>query len=155
MGWLIAVLVLETLVIIALVLMLMFLEPWKQFWATIRQKPFLRVIIENTNGDEEGMVKVNANHNYQFLWKLDQAYTNLGNNTDYEANMPDHAKIAIFMDDITGDIAEPYRSDVGPSAEEMEEDGVPMFLNGGEEVKQVIDLADTLKQKGAKVDIAT
>lgn len=152
MSWLISFLVLETLAIIALILILYFLEPVKQLWATIRQKPYIRIIIENTNNSEEGMVKVNANHNYQFMWKLDQAYTKLGNNTDYEANMPDHAKIAVFMDDITSDIADPYRQDVSPGTEETEE-GVPMFLNGGEEVKQIVDLADTLKSKGSNIDV--
>lgn len=152
MGWLIALLVLETLAIITLSLILYFLEPVKQFWATIRQKPYLRIVMENTEESEEGMVRINANHNYQFMWKLDRTYMNLGNNTDYEANMPDHAKIAVFMDDITTDIAEPYRSEYGPGPEETEE-GVPMFLNGGEEVKQVVDLADTLKQQGSKVDV--
>ena len=153
MGWLIALIVVLVLVIVALSLILAFLEPWKQFWATIRQQPYFRVIIENTKGEEDGMVKINANHNYQFLWKLDKSYQSLGGATDYEATMPDHAKVAIFLDDITTDIAEPYRPDIMPGGDQEMEEGVPMYLNGGQEVKQVVDLADTLNQKGASVGV--
>lgn len=154
MWWMITLLVLETLAIIGMALMLKYYEPVKKFLATIQQKPHFRVIIRNTADTEEGMAKIDSEFNTQFLWVLDRAYSKLGS-SDYDANMPDHAKIAIFIDDITSDVAEQYRPDLPPDmGEDIDANVPPMFLNGGPDGRQVVDLAKTIHDKtGATVEV--
>ena len=130
------------LVIIALSLALKFYDPVCKFWATIRQRPYLRIVIRNTKEGEDGIAQIDADYNPQFMWDLDRYYGKLGKGIDYDATMPDNAKIAIFMDDVTADVAEQYRPDMPPEFSDGLDDQVPpMFLNGGQEVKQVVDIA--------------
>lgn len=152
-AFLVTLLVLESLAILGLCLALYFLDPLKKFWTTIRQRPYLQVVIRNSKTNEDGMVKIEAEHNYQFLLQLDQAYSRLGPGVDWDALMPDHAKVAVFISDVTSDIAEPYRRDVTPEGPEEPADAPPMYLSGGQEVRQVVDIADALHRKGRSVDL--
>lgn len=154
MWWLITLLVLETLALIAMGLMLKYYEPVKKFIATVQQKPHFRVIIRNTTGDEDGMAKIDSEFNTQFLWELDRGYASLGN-SDYDANMPDHAKIAIFIDDITTDVADKYRPDLPPEmGEDIDANVPPMFMQGGPEAKTVVDLAKKIhSDTGATLEV--
>jgi len=152
-AFLVTLVILESFAILCLCVALYFLDPLKRFWTTIRQRPYLQVVIRNSKTDEDGMVKIEAEHNYQFLLQLDQAYSRLGAAVDWDARMPDHAKIAIFISDITSDVAEPYRNDVAPREPEDTGDAPPMYLNGGQEVRQVIDIANAIQRSGKGVDL--
>ena len=154
MWWMTTLLVLEAIAIIAMALTIKYYEPMMKFIATVQQKPHFRVIIRNATGEEDGIAKIDSEFNTQFLWELDKVYNSLGN-SDYDPNMPDHAKIAIFIDDITSDVADKYRPDLPPEmGEDIDAHVPPMFLNGGPEAKQVVDLAKTIHDKtGATVEV--
>ena len=149
----ITLLVLETLALIGLGLALRFYDPVNKLLTTIQQKPYLRIVIRHSKGEEDGIAKINADFNHQFLWDLDRYYSALGD-TDYDPTMPDHVKIALFMDDVTADVAEQYRPNLPPEMGEDIGDGVPVMpLFGGPEAKTVVDLADKIhKTTGATLE---
>ena len=152
MGTLIIILMI--LVIIALSLALRFYDPVCKFIATIQQKPYLRIVIRSTKNQEDGIAQIDADYNPQFMWDLDRYYAALGKGFDYDPVMPDNAKIAIFMDDVTADVADKYRPDVPPElSDELGDNIPPMSMHGGEPVKQVVDIADALEKKNISLEV--
>lgn len=120
-------------------------KPWwtitKRHLATLMGKPYFKVTIFETG---RGQVGIDAQYNIHFIYQLDGIYSAAGA-THYNRDMEEQAKIAIYLYDSIGQIAENYMP--LPTAEQIEgmdlDDGVPpMALNGGEEVRQVVDLAN-------------
>lgn len=119
-----------------------FVKPWLTILVktlyTIAGKPYLKVTITN---QKDGMVGVDAIYNPHFIYQLDNDYRR-GGATHYDVTAPDNEKIAIYVYDAFGSIAENYIP--LPQIEDEDEDlgaNIPtMAIRGGQEVKQVVDI---------------
>jgi hypothetical protein len=118
-------------------------KPWLTIFTknvyTLLGKPYLKVIITN---HKEEMVGIDAHFNVHFIYNIDQQYLN-SKVTGYNTSMPENEKIAFFLHDSIIALTEKYLPPLRSFNEEDIEDAPPMsFRDGGEPVKQVVDLAD-------------
>jgi len=131
-------------------------RPWwtiiKLHAFTMLGKPYFKVFIFQT--DRVGNVGIDAHFNIHFIYELDNAYE-LAKATHFNKHLDDNAKVAIYLSDNLGQIAEQYLpvdSEVQDLINEsLTGDVPPMTLQGGEEVRQVVDLAD--RGKDSTLDI--
>ena len=113
-------------------------------------KPYFKVIMWRT---AEGQMAIDAHHNIHFIYELDRIYK-AAQSDYYDDSLDDQAKLAIYLYDTLGNIAEQYMP-VEQLVSELEDIGadVPaLAFRGGEEVRQVVDLADQPAQ-GGRLDI--
>jgi hypothetical protein len=131
-------------------------RPWwtmtKLHLSTMFGKPYLKVFIFQT--DRVGNVGIDAHFNIHFIYELDNAYE-LVKATHYDKHLDDNAKVAIYLSDNLGQIADQYLpvdSEVQDLIDESLAGNIPpMTLQGGEEVRQVVDLAD--RKRSSSLDI--
>ena len=131
-------------------------RPWwtlcKLHMSTILGKSYFKVFIFQT--DRVGNVGIDAHFNIHFIYELDNAYERVGA-THFDKNLDDNAKVAIYLSDNLGQIAEQYLpvdSEVQDLIDEsLGGDVPPMKLQGGKEVRQVVDLAD--REQNSTLDI--
>ncbi len=131
-------------------------RPWwtlcKLHMSTMLGKSYFKVFIFQT--DRVGNVGIDAHFNIHFIYELDNAYERVGA-THFDRNLDDNAKVAIYLSDNLGQIAEAYLpvdSEIQDLIDEsLDGDIPPMTLQGGEEVRQVVDLAD--RGKSSTLDI--
>lgn len=107
---------------------------------TLFGQPYFKVLIFQT--DRPGNVAIDTHYNYHFLYSLDAIYKQAGSDY-YDPSMEEQGKIAIYLYDTVGNIAENY---MPPEELEVDENDIgadvpAMFNMGGEEVRQVVDLA--------------
>jgi len=108
---------------------------------TMFGKPYFKVIMFHNK--EIGQVAIDAHYNVHFLYQLDAAYARAGSDY-YEPGLEEQAKIAIYMYDTAGGIAENYMppEELILGDDDIAPDVPGMAFRGGEEVRQVVDLAD-------------
>ena len=131
-------------------------RPWwtllKLHVSTMFGKPYFKAFIFQT--DQVGNVGIDAHYNIHFIYDLDNAYELVGA-AQYNKHLDNNAKVAIYLADNLGQIADKYLpvdSEVQDLIDEsLTGDIPPMTLQGGEEVRQVVDLAD--RQRDSKLDI--
>lgn len=120
-------------------------RPWFTIIAlnlyTLLGKPYFKVFIFQT--DAVGNVGIDAHYNIHFIYELDAAYAKAGSDY-YDASLAQQEKVAIYLYDTTGNIAEKY---MPPEELILGEDDIGadipgMAFRGGEEVRQVVDLAE-------------
>jgi hypothetical protein len=108
---------------------------------TMLGKPYFKVFIFQT--DRVGNVAIDAHYNIHFIYELDGVYA-MAKSDYYDRNLEQQAKVSIYLYDTLGNIAENYM----PPEELMFDENdigadVPaMGFRGGDEVRQVVDLAD-------------
>ena len=111
-------------------------------------RPYFRVTIGR--GKETGEATVDAQFNSLFIYELERVYKAKGDATVLDPMAPENEKVAIYMYDVIGNIAENYLPPEG-MPEDIGDD-VPMLgYRGGEEVKQIVDLGKEAKK--ANIDI--
>ena len=131
-------------------------RPWwtlvKLHVSNMLGKPYFKVFIFQT--DRVGNVGIDAHYNIHFIYELDNAYERAGA-THYNKHLDDNAKVAVYLSDNLGQIADnylPVDQEVQELIDESLAGGVPpMKLQGGEEVRQVVDLAD--RKENSTLDI--
>jgi hypothetical protein len=107
---------------------------------TMFGKPYFKVFIFQT---ERGNVAIDAHYNIHFIYELDGVYDQA--DTDYyDKNLEQQAKVAIYLYDTLGNIAENYMppEEIVLGEDDIGDDIPPLAFRGGEEVRQVVDLAD-------------
>lgn len=130
-------------------------RPWWTMLAmaiyTMLGKPYFKVFIFQT--DKVGNVAIDTHFNVHFIYQLDRTYRAAGAE-HYDENLEDQAKVAIYLYDTIGNIAENYMppEEVVIGEEDIGADVPPMAFRGGEEVRQVVDLADQ-PGTGSRLDI--
>lgn len=104
-------------------------------------KPYFKVLIFQT--DKVGNVAIDTYYNVHFLYALDAIYKQAGSDY-YDASIEEQGKIAIYLYDTIGNIAENYMpaEQLIVDEEDIGADVPAMFNMGGEEVRQVVDLAE-------------
>lgn len=123
-------------------------RPWLAIIAlnihTVLGKPYFKMIIFRTG---RGDTAIDAHFNIHFIYELDNAYAMAGSEY-YDSNFEDQAKVAIYMYDTIGNIAEKYMplEELVLDEDDIAADVPPMAFRGGEEVRQVVDLADREQQ---------
>ena len=84
-------------------------RPWLTILAlqahTLFGKPYFKVLIFQT--DTVGNVGIDAHYNLHFIYELDAAYAQAGSDY-YDPSIDKQGKIAIYLYDTTGNIAEKY-----------------------------------------------
>lgn len=111
-------------------------------------RPYFRTTF--SRGSEPGEATVDAQFNSLFIYELERVYKSKGDNTILDPMAPENEKIAVYMYDVIGNIAENYLPPEG-MPEEIDE-GVPMLgYRGGEEVKQIVDLGKEARK--SNIDI--
>ena len=116
-------------------------------------KPYFKVIMFQT--DKVGNVAIDAHYNIHFIYALDAAYAKAGSDY-YDPSLEQQEKVAIYMYDTTGNIAEKYMppEELILGEDDIAADVPGMAFRGGEEVRQVIDLADHPNNKnGSPLDV--
>jgi hypothetical protein len=108
---------------------------------TIMGKPYFKVIVFQTG--KVGTVAIDAHYNIHFIYALDAVYAQAGSDY-YDPSLEDQGKVAIYLYDTTGNIAENY---MPPEQLIVDEDDIAadvpvMGFRGGEEVRTVVDLAE-------------
>ena len=91
----------------------------------------------------DGEITIDPRYNYLFIKQLDKFYSESA--VDYDPNMPDEGKVALFISDFMNNIADGYLPEPEPEAQ-LEDDVLnipPLASRGGTEVKQVVDLGQT------------
>ena len=134
-------------------------RPWwtmlKKNLATLFGRPYFKVFIFEAGGI--GKVGIDAHYNIHFLYRLDAAYEAAGSDI-YERSMDEQAKISIYLYDTLGGIAENYAPmpDISSiTGDDIGADVPPLAFRGGEEVRQVVDLAQpqTQDERPTNLDI--
>lgn len=147
-----------SLIALAFVLLLISITPIRAFifhkpWLTILTKnlytfigkPYFKVSVFHHR--EIGQVGVDAQYNIHFLYRLDSAYE-AANVEYYNRGLSEEAKVAIYLYDTMGSIAENYMP-MPSELRNMDEEAEPMSLrDGGDPVKQVVDLAKSNDEGG-------
>ncbi len=120
------------------------------FLHTVRGKPYFKVFIWRT---EAGQTAIDAHHNIHFIYELDRTYAAAGSDY-YDANLEDQAKVAIYLYDTLGNIAENYMpvEQISLGEDDIGADVPALGWRGGEAVKQTIDLADN-PVSGSRLDV--
>ncbi len=119
-------------------------RPWWTMFVmalhTLMGKPYFKTFIWRT---DSGHSAIDAHHNIHFIYELDRMYAAAGSDY-YDQNLEDQAKIAIYLYDTIGNIAENYMppEEINIGEDDIGADVPPLAFRGGEEVKQVVDLAD-------------
>lgn len=108
---------------------------------TMLGKPYFKVLIFQT--DKVGNVAIDTYYNVHFLYALDAIYKQAGSDY-YDPSIEEQGKIAIYLYDTIGNIAENYMpaEQLILDEEDIGADVPAMAYRGGEEVRQVVDLAD-------------
>ena len=109
---------------------------------TLFGKPYFKVFFVRADGN--GGVGVDAHHNIHFIYELDNYYARAGAE-HYDRNMEEQAKVSIYLYDTMTNLAEhylPLDQEVQDVIDEMNEDAPPLAFRGGEEIRQVVDLAN-------------
>lgn len=129
----------------------------KKYWtivckglATLTGKPYFKVYL--FHHQQIGTVAIDAYYNSHFIYKLDQAYKE-NDAKHYKMTLPDEQKVAIYMYDVLGGIAENYINikDLYDDSDPYGEGVPPMSMHGGESVRQVVDLADNSNNSGIQI----
>ena len=121
-------------------------RPWwtivKLHLSTFMGRPYFKVFIFQT--DKIGNVGIDAHYNIHFLYALDAAYEEAGSDI-YSRGMDEQAKVSIYLYDTIGSIAENYMPapEIDLGEDDIGADIPAMGFRGGEEVRQVVDLANT------------
>ena len=129
-------------------------RPWwtmlKLTLYTMMGKPYFKTFIWRTEG---GQSAIDAHHNVHFIYELDRMYAAAGSDY-YNQNMDDQAKVAIYLYDTLGNIAENYMppEQVVVGEDDIGADVPPLAFRGGEEVRQVVDLAEQ-PNAGNRLDV--
>jgi hypothetical protein len=108
---------------------------------TMLGKPYFKVFIFQT--DKVGNVAIDSHYNIHFIYELDSVYA-LAESDYYDKNLEQQAKVAIYLYDTLGNIAEQYMpaEELILGDDDIGADVPALAFRGGEEVKQVVDLAD-------------
>jgi len=108
---------------------------------TLFGKPYFKVLIFQT--DRVGNVAIDTYHNVHFMYSLDAIYKQAGSDY-YDSSIEEQGKIAIYLYDTIGNIAENYMplEELVVDEDDIAADVPAMGFRGGEEVRQVVDLAD-------------
>ncbi len=108
---------------------------------TLFGQPYFKVLIFQT--DKVGNVAIDTHYNYHFLYSLDAIYKQAGSDY-YDQSLEEQGKIAIYLYDTIGNIAENYMplEELIVDEDDIAADVPAMGFRGGEEVRQVVDLAD-------------
>ena len=120
-------------------------RPWLTIMSlhlhTLFGQPYFKVLIFQT--DRVGNVAIDTHYNYHFLYSLDGIYKQAGSDY-YDPSMEEQGKIAIYLYDTIGNIAENYMplEELVVDENDIGADVPAMGFRGGEEVRQVVDLAD-------------
>ncbi len=107
---------------------------------TILGKPYYKVYMFRT---ARGDTAIDAHFNIHFIYELDNIYAQAGSDY-YDVNLEDEAKVAIYTYDTIGNVAEKYMpiEELVYDEADIAADVPAMGFRGGEEVRQVVDLAD-------------
>jgi len=108
---------------------------------TVMGKPYFKVFIFQT--DKVGNVAIDAHYNVHFVYSLDAIYAQAGSDY-YDPTLDEQGKVAIYLYDTVGNIAENY---MPPEQLIVDEDDIAadvpvMGFRGGEEVRTIVDLAE-------------
>lgn len=108
---------------------------------TMLGKPYFKVFIFQT--DKTGNVAIDAHYNIHFIYELDGVYA-MAESDYYDKNLEQQAKVSIYLYDTLGNIAENYMppEELILGEDDIGADVPAMAFRGGEEVRQVVDLAD-------------
>lgn len=101
-------------------------------------RPYFRMIISRSK--EQGEANIDAAFNSLFIYELERVYKAKGDGGILDPMAPDNEKVAIYVYDIIGNVAENYLPAEPMMGEDIGADIPMMGMNGGEEVKQVVDL---------------
>ena len=104
-------------------------------------RPYFRVTV--ARGKEQGTANIDAAFNSLFIYELERIYDakTQGGIQIMDKLAPDNEKIAIYLYDVVAPIGEQYLPPEPTGPEDIAADVPPMgWREGGEEVKQVIDL---------------
>lgn len=130
-------------------------RPWwtllKLHASTLLGKPYFKVFVFQT--DEIGNVGIDAHYNIHFIYDLDRAYR-AANSDHYDENLDDQAKVAIYLYDTFGNIAENYMpmEQVTLGEDDIGADVPAMAWRGGESVTQTVDLNPN-SPSGSRLDV--
>ncbi len=113
--------------------------------------PYFRTTFTSTkNGDG---VNVDAQFNSLFIYKMERLYR-AKNEKILEPLAEDNEKVAIFLYDVIAPIAEEYLPPENGPMEDPLGEGIPMLGHqGGEDVRQVVDLGKP--DAGSNVDFVS
>lgn len=134
----------------------------------VYQKPWLTILIKNLytfvgkpyfkvsvfHHKEIGLVGVDAQYNIHFLYLLDSAYDAAGVEY-YNRGLSEEAKVAIYLYDTMGSIADNYMPMPSGLQEIMDDDDIPpmRMQDEADTIRQVVDLGRAGGGNG--LDIAT
>lgn len=128
--------------------------PWlsviSKLWYTLLGKPYFKVTMVDIGSGQTG---IDAQYNIHFIYQLDNLYSRTGS-TIYQRDLKEQHKITIYLYDSINQIADEYGIRDEPEIEHETMEGIPMAVGGGEEVKQVVDIA-TMDRSGnnSRLDI--
>ena len=130
--------------------------PWfsviSKVWHTILGKPYFKVTMVDIGN---GQIGIDAQYNIHFIYQLDNLYSRTGSVT-YQRDLEEEHKITIYLYDSINQVADEYGIRDEPEVEFGDDimEGIPMAVRGGEEVKQVVDIA-TMDRSGnnSRLDI--
>jgi hypothetical protein len=107
---------------------------------TMLGKPYYKLYMFRT---DRGDTAIDAHFNIHFIYELDNIYAQAGSDY-YDVNLEDQAKVAIYAYDTIGNIADKYMplEELIYDESDIAADVPAMGSRGGEEVRQVVDLAD-------------
>jgi len=148
---------------VALLLLCAVIPPIRRF---VYQKPWLTILMKNLytffgkpyfkvtvfHHREIGQVGVDAQYNIHFLYLLDGAYEIAGVDY-YNRGLSEEAKIAIYMYDTMGSIADNYMPMPNILQEGMDDEYIPSMSMSDESIKQTVDLGKP-DSSGTSFDIA-
>ncbi len=103
-------------------------------------RPYMVTIF---TGTKEGSMSINAQFNNLFIYELDSQYAQMPSEM-YDPMADDNGKIAVYLYDVLSSIADNYLPPEKPQymIDDIAADVPPMGGNGGETVRQVVDLSD-------------
>lgn len=103
-------------------------------------KPYMITIF---TGTKDGSMSIEAQFNNLFIYELDRQYAQMSSEM-YNPMADDNEKIAIYLYDVLSNIADNYLPAEKPQymVDDIAADVPTMGRNGGETVRQVVDLSD-------------
>lgn len=117
-------------------------------------RPYMRTVF---TGAKDGSMSIDAQFNSLFIYELDHQYQQMATEM-YNPMADDNEKIAIYLYDVLSGIADDFLPPEKPynMVDDIAADVPPMSFQGGQGVKQVVDLSDvsskTVSNNG--IDIA-
>ncbi len=118
-------------------------------------RPYMRTIF---TGTKDGAMSIDAQFNNLFIYELDRQYADMQSEM-FNLKADDNEKIAVYLYDVLGGIADNYLPPEKPynMVDDIAADVPPMgFRNGGDEVRQVVDLSDvgakTISNNGIDIE---